>query len=93
MKDELGDLKNVESFEELKTIIDDYMDYYNKERYQYELAKLSPNEYAEYYKTGIYPLKEVIEEPIQFIEKFKRVRNNADHFSSTEDISAKSSSS
>ena len=93
MKDELGDLKNVESFEELKTIIDDYMDYYNKERYQYELAKLSPNEYAEYYKTGIYPLKEVIEEPIQFIEKFKRVRNNVDYFSSTEDISAKSSSS
>ena len=93
MKDELGDLKSVESCEELKTIIDDYMDYYNKERYQYELANLSPNEYAEYYKTGIYPLKEVIEEPIQFIEKFKRVRNNVDYFSSTEDISAKSSSS
>ncbi|MFV0618913.1 IS3 family transposase, partial [Megasphaera sp. WILCCON 0056] len=30
------------SFEEVKAIIDDYIDYYNNERYQWHLAKLSP---------------------------------------------------
>ena len=33
------------SFGEVKAIVDDYMDYYNNERYQWELAKLSPNEF------------------------------------------------
>jgi len=36
------------------------MDYYNNDRYQWRLAKLSPNEYYEYITTGIYPLKDVI---------------------------------
>ena len=53
MKDEI-DLSNCKTFGEVKKIIDDWMDYYNNERYQWNLAKLSPNEY---YKTGIYPLK------------------------------------
>lgn len=44
------------SFEEVKTIIDDYIDYYNNERYQWKLAKLSPNEFYEYVTTGVYPL-------------------------------------
>lgn len=56
MKDEI-DLSNCKTFEEVKNIIDDWMDYYNNERYQWNLAKLSPNEYYEYIKTGIYPLK------------------------------------
>ena len=56
MKDEI-DLSNCKIFEEVKNIIDDWMDYYNNERYQWNLAKLSPNEYYEYIKTGIYPLK------------------------------------
>lgn len=56
MKDEL-DIKNCNSFEELQLAIDDYMDYYNNDRYQWELAKLSPNEYAEYVSTGDYPIK------------------------------------
>lgn len=42
---------------ELKAAIDDWMDYYNNDRYQESLAKLSPNEYYEYITTGIYPLK------------------------------------
>ncbi|WP_375781886.1 hypothetical protein [Treponema ruminis] len=33
------------------------MDYYNTERYQWQLAKLSPDEYYKYFTTGIYPLK------------------------------------
>ena len=56
MKDEI-DLSKCKTFEEVKNIIDDWMDYYNNERYQWDLAKLSPNEYYEYIKTGIYPLK------------------------------------
>lgn len=56
MKDEI-DLTNCKNIEDIKLIIDDYMDYYNKERYQWNLAKLSPSEYYEYLITGIYPLK------------------------------------
>lgn len=55
MKDEV-DLVLCESFDEVKEAIDDWMDYYNNERYQWELEKLSPNEYYEYRKTGEYPL-------------------------------------
>ena len=47
------------TFEDVCGIIDDWMRYYNEDRYQWELAKLSPNEYYEYITTGIYPLKEV----------------------------------
>lgn len=61
MKDHIENrLKTCTEFLEVKTIIDDWMDYYNNERYQWELAKLSPNEYYEYVTTGIYPLKGVI---------------------------------
>lgn len=56
MKDEI-DLSQCKEFGEVKEIIDDWMDYYNNERYQWNLAKLSPNEYYEYITTGIYPLK------------------------------------
>lgn len=45
------------TFLELKEAIDDWMDYYNNDRYQEKLAKLSPNQYYEYITTGIYPLK------------------------------------
>lgn len=55
MKDEI-DLSNCKTFIDVKTIIDDWMDYYNNERYQWQLAKLSPNEYYEFITTGIYPL-------------------------------------
>ena len=44
------------SFGEVKAIVDDYMDYYNNERYQWELAKLSPNEFYQFVTTGVYPL-------------------------------------
>lgn len=58
MKDEIKDkLKEAETFEEVKAIIDDYMNYYNNDRYQWKLAKLSPNEYYEYITTEIYPLR------------------------------------
>lgn len=44
------------TFNEVKCIVDDYMDYYNNRRYQWKLAKLSPNEYYKFVTTGIYPL-------------------------------------
>lgn len=56
MKDEI-DLGECKEFQQIKTVIDDWMDYYNNERYQWQLAKLSPNEYYQYVTTGIYPLK------------------------------------
>jgi len=56
MKDEIH-LERCSSFSLLKFHIDDYMDYYNNDRYQWGLAKLSPNQYAEYLKTSEYPIK------------------------------------
>lgn len=57
MKDYIkGDIKAAKAFEEVKAIVDDYIDYYNNERYQWHLAKLSPNEYYKFVTTGVYPL-------------------------------------
>lgn len=56
MKDEI-DLSDCKTFEEIKKIIDDWMDYYNNDRYQWDLAKLSPSEYYKYVTTGEYPIK------------------------------------
>jgi len=47
--------------------VDDWVDYYNNERYQWGLAKLSPNEFYQYIKTGIYPLGGAAPEPPEFI--------------------------
>ena len=56
MKDEI-DLSKCKTFNDVKVIIDDWIEYYNNERYQWNLAKLSPVEYYKYVKTGEYPLK------------------------------------
>lgn len=57
MKDHIADLiVNCSSFEEVKYVINDWMDYYNHDRYQTELKKLSPSEYYQYLLTGYYPL-------------------------------------
>lgn len=56
MKDEI-DISKCKTFNEVKAIIDDWIYYYNHERYQWDLAKLSPCEYYDYIITGIYPLK------------------------------------
>ena len=75
MKDEIMIyVKEASYFEDLKKIIDNYMNYYNKDRYQYELAKLSPDEYLEYYKTGIYPLKDLIKEDEKTLKKFLMIK-------------------
>ena len=55
MKDEIH-IEECETFEEIQHEINQWTDYYNNERYQWDLAKLSPTEYYKYLTTGIYPL-------------------------------------
>jgi len=62
MKDEV-DIKSCNDFSELVATVNDYIDYYNNDRYQWQLAKLSPNQYATYIKTGEYPLKNYVSKP------------------------------
>lgn len=56
MKDEIN-LSKCKNFNDVKEIIDDWIDYYNNERYQWRLAKLSPVEYYKYVTTDEYPIK------------------------------------
>jgi len=56
MKDELHDrIKSWTTFDGVSADIDDWMDYYNNDRYQMGLMHLSPNEYYELITTGEYP--------------------------------------
>lgn len=58
MKEELKPyISKWTTVQEAKDTIDDWMDYYNNERYQWDLAKLSPTQFYNYYITGIYPIK------------------------------------
>lgn len=58
MKDEVADkISKHSSFSEIKDTVDDWIDYYNNDRYQWDLLKLSPREYYGYTVSGIYPLK------------------------------------
>ncbi|MDO4651082.1 MAG: IS3 family transposase [Eubacteriales bacterium] len=57
MKDHLmARIADAKTFDQIKYAVDDYMDYYNNERYVWDLAYLSPNEYYEFVTTGRYPL-------------------------------------
>lgn len=49
-------LEHCNDFQDVQIIIDEYMDVYNNHRYQWNLAKLSPNEYYRFVTTGVYPL-------------------------------------
>lgn len=56
MKDELQiKSQNWQTFKEVQNAIDDWMDYYNNDRYKTGLGKLSPNEFYKYITTGEYP--------------------------------------
>ena len=58
MKDEIAELiADCGSYEQVCSIVNDWMDYYNNDRYQWDLEKLSPREYYKYRQTGVYPLK------------------------------------
>ena len=58
MKDEIAALiADCDTYERVQAVVDDWMDYYNNDRYQWDLEKLSPREYYRYRQTGVYPLK------------------------------------
>ena len=57
MKDEIAcEIVACTTFEGVNTIVDDWIDYYNNDRYQWDLKKLAPAEYYRYLRTGVYPL-------------------------------------
>lgn len=56
MKDEIH-IGDCNTYEEILSAIADWTEYYNYERYQWNLAKLSPTEYFKFLKTGEYPLQ------------------------------------
>jgi transposase InsO family protein len=57
MKDEIAELiADCDTYEQTQAVVDDWMDYYNNDRYQWDLEKLSPREYYHYRQTGVYPL-------------------------------------
>lgn len=47
LKDEV-DIKRCNTFDELHTLISDYIDYYNNDRYQWNLNKMTPIQYRNY---------------------------------------------
>lgn len=55
MKDEIH-LERCFTYVDLCNEIYNYMDYYNNDRYQWKLAKLSPNQYVTYLNTGKHAL-------------------------------------
>lgn len=61
MKDEINtDISACRNFNEVKAIVDDWAEYYNTDRYQWDLIKLSPKEYYTYCTTGYYPIQSYI---------------------------------
>lgn len=57
MKDHIkAKLAECTGYAEVKLIVDEYMGYYNGRRYQWQLAKLAPDEYFKFFITGEYPL-------------------------------------
>ena len=57
MKDHIRErIASCTEFAQVKEAVDDYMDYYNKDRYQWDLAKLSPDEFYEFVTTKVYPI-------------------------------------
>ena len=57
MKDELSEKKlSWTSIEQIREDINDWIDYYNNDRGQWNLEKLTPNEFYNYITTGINPL-------------------------------------
>ena len=60
MKDEIKyEIAMMKTYGEVKAKIDDWIDYYNNDRYQWDLVKLSPKEYYRYVTTGVYPLANI----------------------------------
>jgi len=57
MKDEIHYRPRSDSHAIIVGKIDDWVDYYNNDRPQWSLAKLTPREFYQYVLTGVYPLQ------------------------------------
>ena len=57
MKDEIRLRPNTDTNAMIVRKVDDWVDYYNNDRPQWSLAKLTPSEFYRYATTGIYPLQ------------------------------------
>ena len=53
-KNEMERIEEAKKYQQIKDTVDDYMNYYNNERYVWDLAYLSPNEYYKFVMTGKY---------------------------------------
>lgn len=63
MKDEIN-LIDCKTFEEVEKAIDDYMDYYNNYRYQWNLKRMSPKAYGEKLRNKVYKNgRSILEQP------------------------------
>lgn len=62
MKDHLQ-LNDKDEFIEIKAEIVEFIDYYNNSRPQWNLAKLTPRQYYQFYQTGVYPLAKLVKTP------------------------------
>ena len=66
MKDEIKKKIKDKTPDEVCQVIDDWMDYYNNERYVWVLNKLSPNEYYDWIVNGFWPLGGSAPKPPEF---------------------------
>ncbi len=86
MKNHIRDkLKEYMEFSQVSSIVANHMDYHNKEKYQWELAKLSPDEFYGFYIMGEYPLKienpppiPIPEKPVSNLGKTKPLKKSGD---------------
>ena len=62
MKDHL-ELNNKDEFEEIEAEIVEFIDYYNNFRPQWNLAKLTPVQYYQFFNTNVYPLAKLVKTP------------------------------
>ena len=84
MKDQIKDrIKDCTEFHQVKSVIDDYIDYHNNEEYIWDLCMLSPNEFYKFVTTGVYPL--AINNPPQVPE----VQKSPEELSKREEASHK----
>jgi transposase InsO family protein len=61
MKEEIGHhFKYIRVYDKFVKLIDNYMNYYNNDRYQEVLGGLTPAEFYKYKMSGIYPNKQVL---------------------------------
>lgn len=62
MKDHLK-VDEIDTFEEIVAEIVEFIDYYNNDRPQWGLSKLTPTQYYQFYQTNVYPIAHLVKAP------------------------------